>query len=249
MLCPRCPSITRLPILGLSAAIVAMGVGAAAFAQTTQVLRLATQDLPPYQMIEGNDMTGIAVNRVKCALDSMNVAYEFNMTNWADAQLGTRTGRFDGFFVGSSNSERAQYAVPSGAVVSEGLAWYLRPNSTIDPNNPADAMRARYSAKFATSKWRDLHNQGYNVVMRPRDAESLLNMLITGQIDAALEYELIFSEVLAKKGLAETDFIKIPFGDSRQDMQVHFSKQYLDANPVFLDRFNSQMTRCVEFVK
>jgi len=235
----------------LSAALLVVGL---AFpidsqAQSIQILRLATQDLPPYQVIEGNDMTGIAVNRVKCALDTMGVAYEFVMTKWDDAQLGTRTGKFDGFFVGSTNSERAKYSVPSGPVVSEVLAWYLPLNSTIDPNNSEDAMRARYSAKFATSKWRNLHRNGYNVVMRPRDAESLLTMLDEGQIDAALEYELIFSEVLAKKGMTESDFKKIPFGNDRQNMGVHFSKTYLDANPTFLERFNARLKRCLDLVK
>lgn len=235
----------------LSAALVLLGwwIPIASQSQSTQMLRLATQDLPPYQVIVGDDMTGIAVDRVKCALDTMSVPYEFTMTKWDDAQLGTRTGQFDGFFVGSSNSERAQYSVPSGPVVSEGLAWYLPLNSTIDPTDPADAMRARYSAKFATSKWRNLHRKGYNVVMRPRDAESLLNMLMNGQIDAALEYEMIFSEVMARKGLTEKDFKKIPFGTARQTMGVHFSKTYIDANPTFMERFNARLKICVDMIR
>lgn len=213
------------------------------WAQSSPVLRLATQDLPPYQMIEGDQMTGLAVERVRCALDAMNVPYELHMTVWADAQLGTQTGRFDGFFVGSANKARAGYAEPSASVVSEDLAWYLPLESDIDPNDAGDALSARYSAKFATSKWQFLHRNGYNVVMRPRDAESLLNMLIVGDIDVALEYELIFAHYMKKRGLSEDQFRKIPF--RRQDMSVHFSKQYTQANPLFLTRFNTQMQRCM----
>ena len=220
-----------------------LGLSDPAWAQSSPVLRLATQDLPPYQMIEGDAMTGIAVERVRCALDAINVPYELHMTVWADAQLGTHTGRFDGFFVGSATNTRANYAVPSEAVVSEDLAWYLPLGSDIDPNDPGDALSARYSAKFATSKWQLLHRNGYNVVMRPRDAESLLNMLIVGDIDVALEYEMIFAHYMEKRGLSEDQFRKIPF--RRQDMSVHFSKQYTEANPLFLSRFNSQMQRCM----
>lgn len=212
-------------------------------AQSTSVLRLATQALPPYQMIEGDEMTGVAVDRVRCALGAMNVPYELHMTVWAEAQLGTQTGQFDGFFVGSATSARASYAVPSAPVVSEDLAWYLPLSSDIDPNDASDALSARYSAKFATSKWQILHRNGYNVVMRPRDAESLLNMLIVGDIDVALEYEMIFAHFMAERGLTEDQFRKIPF--RRQDMSVHFSKQYTDANPLFLNRFNDHMQRCV----
>ncbi|WP_282096210.1 substrate-binding periplasmic protein [Epibacterium ulvae] len=211
-------------------------------AQNSQVLRLATQSLPPYQMIQNGEMTGIAVERVKCALDRMNVPYEFHMTAWSGAQLGTEMGRFDGFFVGSSNKSRAQYSVPSSPVVSEDLAWYMQLSSDVDPNDQADALSARYSAKFATSKWRYLQSNGYNVIMRPRDAASLLNMLVVGDIDVALEYELIFSHFMEERGLSEEQFRKIPF--RRQDMRVHFSKDYVNANPLFLRRFDNMIQIC-----
>jgi len=206
-------------------------------------LRLATQVLPPYQMIEDGQMTGIAIERVKCALESLNTPYEFHMTSWSLAQLGTETGRFDGFFVGSANSHRAEFAIASDPVISEELSWYQLLNSKINPNEEADALRARYSAKFNTSKWRFLHNSGYNVVMRPRDAESLLNMLIDGDIDVALEYRAIFEHFMEKRGVDESQFRKIDF--RRQDMSVHFSKKYIDANPLFFQLFNHEIRRCV----
>lgn len=212
-----------------------------------QPLRLATQVLPPYQMIEGDRMTGIAVRRVQCALDHLGMPYELHMTAWSGAQLGTQTGRYDGFFVGSSNAARAKYSVPSTPVVSEDLAWYIPINSDIDPNDKADAIRARYSAEFATSKWRYLHRNGYNVVTRPRNAESLLNMLLVGDIDAALEYELIFEHFMEERGLTEDQFKKIAF--RRQDMSVHFSHQYVNAHPLFLERFNARMKTCIELNK
>lgn len=83
--------------------------------------------------------------------------------------------------------------------------------------------------------------------MRPRDAESLLNMLIVGDIDVALEYELIFEHYMEKRGLFEDQFRKIPF--RRQDMSVHFSKKYTEANPLFLSRFNTQMQRCLSEIQ
>jgi polar amino acid transport system substrate-binding protein len=216
-------------------------------AQNLRTLRLATQELPPYQMIDGNEMFGVAVERVRCALDAMDVTYELHMTSWSGAQLGTETGRFDGFFVGSANASRARYALTSSPVVSEDLAWYLPLLSEIDPNDASDALSARYSAKFATSKWQFLHRGGYNVVMRPRDAESLLNMLIVGDIDVALEYEMIFSHFMEERGLSEHQFRKIPF--RRQDMSAHFSKQFLNANPLFLNQFNVQIQRCVSLIQ
>lgn len=241
----------RSSVSGILATVVAVcGVVFAsvpALAQTGQPLRLATQNLPPYQLIDGQTMTGLAVERVKCALDAINVPYEFYMTAWSDAQLGTETGRFDGFFVGSANRSRARYAVASAPVISEDLAWYMSLSASLDPNDPEDALSARYSAKFATSKWQFLMRNGYNVVMRPRDAESLLNMLVAGDIDVALEYELIFAHAMAERGLTEEQFLKIPF--QRQDMSVHFSQQYIEANPLFLSKFDERMQSCMLLIR
>jgi len=232
-----CTAVVLLPL------VTSSGVQA----QSVMVIRLATQDLPPYQMIlpdedQAPTLQGIAVDRVICALNTMGLPYEITLTDWSAAQLGTQTGEYDGFFVGSANASRARYSTPSIPVISEDLAWYLPLNSDVDPNDPADALNARYSAKFATSKWRFLMTNGYNVVMRPQNAQSLLNMLLVGEIDVALEYELIFQYYMEQRGITEDQFVKIPF--RTQNMSVHFANQFLSANPSFLSRFDSSVQQC-----
>jgi len=212
-------------------------------ARAQEVLRLATQILPPYQMVVDGQIAGIAVRRVQCALGAIGMPYEIRVMDWSKAQLGTETGDYDGFFAGSANAARARFATPSAPVISEDLAWYMARGTEIDPNDPSDALRARYSAKFATSKWLNLKREGYNVVKKPQDAASLLNMLMMGDIDVALEYELIFEHFMKERGVSGDSFRKIPL--RRQNMSVHFSNAYLRANPVFLDRFNTELTDCV----
>lgn len=224
--------------------LAVLGAGPAA---AQEVLRLATQVLPPYQMIVDGEIAGVAVRRVQCALDAMGTAYEIRVTDWSKAQLGTETGEYDGFFVGSANAARARYATPAIPVISEDLAWYMATGTEIDPNDPSDALRARYSAKFATSKWLNLKRGGYNVVKKPQDAASLLNMLMMGEIDVALEYEMIFEHFMRERGIEADWFRKIPL--TRQNMSVHFSNAFLRANPLFLERFNTEMATCVETIR
>lgn len=214
-----------------------------ALAQERVPLRLATQFLPPYQMIENGEMTGVAVQRVRCALDGMGQPYEFHMMDWSVAQLMTENGDMDGFFVGSSNSARERFSVASEPVVREALTWYMRRGAVIDPTDPGERLSARYSAKFATSKWMLLHREGFNVVMKPRDAESLLAMLINGDIDVALEYDLVFEFYIRARGMEPTDFRKILHETTPNS--VHFAKQFLNARPSFLAAFNSQLTQCM----
>lgn len=226
----------------LVAALAVLSPGAAA-AQEITPLRLATQVLPPYQMLEDGALAGVAVDRVRCALDAIGLPYELHLMDWSAAQLLTENGEMDGFFVGSSNAARRRFAVMSDPVIDEDLAWYMRPGLEIDPEDPADRLSARYSAKFATSKWLNLHRDGYNVVMKPRDAESLLAMLANGDIDVALEYELIFEHFMARRGLDPATFRKV--AHEPNTMGVHFSKRFDAANPAFRGLFNRHLATCI----
>lgn len=213
-------------------------------AQAQDVIRLATQELPPYHMIKNGEIQGVAFDRVTCAMDRLGFPYEIILMNWSQAQLLTQNNEMAGFFVGSTNSARAAYATPSDPVIDENLAWYMRKDSDIDPESEADKMSARFSAKFATSKWLELMREGYNVVRKPQDADMLLNMLVTGDIDVALEYELIFEYYINERGMSVEDFRKIPLRS--QANMVHFSNDFLASRPQFLDRFNAALAGCIE---
>ena len=217
--------------------------GSPVHAQERAPIRLATQVLPPYQMIENGEMSGVAVQRVRCALDSMGQPYELHMMDWSTAQLMTQNGDMEGFFVGSRNSARDRFSVASAPVVSESLTWYMRKGMSVDPADPEGRLSARYSAKFATSKWLLLHSEGYNVVMKPRDAESLLGMLVNGAIDVALEYDTIFEYYIGKRGMDPADFRRVPYDTN--SMSVHFSHQFDAARPSFLPDFNMRLAHCI----
>lgn len=227
-----------LHIFGLMLGLMALP----ATAQTRDPIRLATQNLPPYHMLVDGQIKGVAFDRVTCALDRMGQPYEIILMDWSRAQLLTQNGEVEGFFAGSPNKARAVYATPSDPVITEDLAWFMLPGRTIDPTDEADKVSARYSAKFATSKWLKLKRDGYNVIKKPRDAAALLSMLRKGDIDVALEYELIFQYFMTQDGMTESDLIKIP--SKPQSNMVHFSNRFLSANPLFLGRFNSFLAVC-----
>ena len=216
--------------------------------QARTVLRLATQDLPPYQMIVRDVKTGepsiqgMAVDRIRCVLDRMNFPYEIILTNWSEAQLGAETGKYDGFFVGSKNPSRSMYSKSSLPIIVEDLAWFMPRHTQVDPNSPKNKIRKRYGAKFATSKWQYLMRNGFNTVMRPQNGNSLLKMLILGDIDVALEYELIFEYYMKLRNISKEYFLKIPF--KKQALSVHFSNDFLDINPNYLNQFNENIKLC-----
>lgn len=118
----------------------------------------------------------------------------------------------------------------------------MRPGLHMDPVQVENRLSARYSAKFATNKWFNLHHLGYNVVMKPRDADSLLTMLINGDIDVALEYELVFEYFMARRGIDSTRFRKLPYEDVA--MSVYFARTFDRARPAFRQEFDTQLREC-----
>ena len=243
----------QIPLIMVWAAVALGASSVSAVAQSQcgeKPIRLATHDLPPYQMIQVGDgaeptLTGIAVDRVTCALVKMECAYEITLGDPKAGPRGTRAGDYDGNFPASLNEDRAKYSKPSKPIIFENRYWYLKKGSKINPNDPADFLKARYSAKFTTSKWRFLMKKGYNVVMRPQNAKSLLDMLYRGDVDVGLEYEAIFEHYIKAKGLRLDQFEKI-LQKANKNMSVHFADTYLDAHPNFLSRFNENVLNCME---
>jgi hypothetical protein len=206
-------------------------------------ITLATQIWTPYQTVDSNGtIGGVAVDRVKCALGTMGQPYEIRVMRWDKAQLMVETGEMHGFFAGSSNSRRAQYATASYPIVSENLAWFIAPNIYADINDETTKYSLRFGAKFNTNKWLSLKRDGYNVIRKPRDADSLLQMLWKGDLDVAYEYELVFEESMKKANLPLDYFQRVRI--KKQDLMVHFSNDFLRQAPGFLEQFNASLRKC-----
>ncbi|GAL15265.1 hypothetical protein JCM19233_6283 [Vibrio astriarenae] len=230
---------TRLKVATLALLLSVAPIGALAIERAT----LATQIWTPYQTVsEDGDIGGVTVDRVKCAFKKMGQPYEIRVMRWDRAQLMVESGEIHGFFAGSSNSRRAQYATPSQAIVSDNLAWFISPNIYSDINDETTKYSLRFGAKFNTNKWLSLKRDGYNVIRKPRDADSLLQMLWKGDLDVAYEYELVFEEAMKKANLPLDYFQRVRI--KKQDLMVHFSKDFLREAPGFLNEFNAAVRQC-----
>lgn len=231
----------------LASVLILLLFVATAQAQSNRVIRLTTQSLPPFQLIDKDgNMTGSVVERVGCALDTMGRDFEFHMMTWGEAQRLVRNKKFDGFFAGSAKADRSEFAVMSDPVVIWELFFYVDPRVNItDPLAEDQRSIARYGAKFATSKWRTLKENGYNITAKPRDVMGLIDMLKAGQIDVAYEYDLIMQHAAGIRGIDLDQFKK--FSSKMNPQGVHFSKEFLAAEPdYFMDDFNAALASCIK---
>lgn len=206
-------------------------------------LYLATQNWPPYQTVKHGEIGGVAVERVQCTLRRMGQPYEIKMMRWDKAQLLVEANKMHGYFSGSKSASRALYSDASDPLISEELSWFVSPSVDLDLDDESAKYKARFSAKFNTNKWLNLKEQGYNVIKKPRDSDSLLQMLWQGDIDVALEYRLVFEYSMKQKGIPLDYFRRVAYGT--QDLMVHFSKEFSRKNPVFIGKFNKALKQCL----
>ncbi|GLT17784.1 hypothetical protein GCM10007938_15620 [Vibrio zhanjiangensis] len=204
-------------------------------------LQLTTQNWPPYQDYIDGEMKGVAIDKVKCALNSMAQPYQITMTAWSDAQLRVQSGLQHGFFVATQTAERDEYATISVPIAQQELRWYFGPG--VKPIiNELTKVNLNFSAKFGSSKWFWLKRNGFNVVKQPRDAKVLLKLLKQREIDIVLEDEKVFQQELEAASLP-LNFFQSQLKDSTP-MGVYFSNHFLNKYAGFLSAFNSAIKKC-----
>ena len=207
-------------------------------------LYLTTQEWPPYQTYLSDTIAGLAVNRLKCVLRQLEQPYEITMTSWENAQLAVRNEQQDGFFVAEQSAIRDKYAVFSAPLIYHQWNWYFS-NSLNDTSLSAtNKLKWQVAAKFGSNKWFYLHQQGFDVEKKPRNVNTLLDMLIHNEVDAVLVDGLAMQIALKKQGMLKDSF-RSKYLASKA-LGVYFQKQFITKYPDFLTKFNQIIPSCIE---
>jgi polar amino acid transport system substrate-binding protein len=197
---------------------------------------LTSQNLSPLGFYdEKGNYDGIAVKVVKYALEKMNVKYEINIYPWARAQMLVKTGEADGFFAGSKNAEREEYAVMSSIIAEQNWVWYQLKNNPLNPKDLSFKKNAKVGAYIGANMLDWLNEKKYNVTAKPRDTESLFKMLMAKRVDAILANHLVANEIIKNEGIAEELKSTV---EKEHPLGVYFSKKFLEKNPGFIESFN-----------
>jgi polar amino acid transport system substrate-binding protein len=203
-----------------------------------EVIRLTTQDWPPYQMITGDKVDGVAVRVVRCVLDRLGIEPQFTVLPWLQAQQAVREARADGFFGATRDAERDTYAVLSVPIVPETRRWYWRSDHVVDVTDKALPV----AVQAGTVMYRWLLGEGYTNLQAAPTTDDLTRLLETGKVDAVFANQLVFDWNVAIAGIPVTAFASAT--ESEHGIGVYFSKSYLAHHPAFLERFNAEATDC-----
>ena len=202
-----------------------------------QALQIMTDERPPFEYIGDNgELLGIAVERVRCALDKIDVQYTIKVVLWARAQQMVKSGQTHGFFAASRNNGRDQYATLSDVVVEQYWNWYLSNDVAIAPNSEEFKKTITVSSWLGSNSLKWLTKQGYQVSQPSKSNTQLVKRLINSRVQGVYASNVVFEKAMADLG--ETlKKVKVVQG-AYKPMGVYFSKKYLEDNSGFMQLFN-----------
>jgi len=207
-------------------------------------LYLTTQEWPPYQTYASGTIAGLSVNRLKCVLRQLEQPYQLTMTSWKNAQLMVQNEQQHGFFVAEQSEARDKYAVFSAPLLYHQWRWYFSNNlNNIDLSND-NKKKWQVSAEFGSNKWFYLHEQGFNVEKKPRNINTLLDMLMHNEVDAILVDGFAMQIALKEQGMLNNSFRSQLM--ATKSLGLYFHNNFVKKYPEFLPKFNQTITSCIE---
>jgi len=206
----------------------------------TEKIILTTNILKPYQYLNNQQqLTGIAIEPIKCALNLMQQPYEFKVYPWSRAQAYVAAQEAQGFFIASQNAQRDLYATVSIPIINNQWLWYTHIERSFNFQHPNFTTQTKIASIKGTNMLRWLKNEFIHV-SAPNDTKTLFLMLDKHRVDV----------VLLNKDMFESTFTaeyrkryKAHFARNAP-LRAYFENQFLTRHPRFLTRFNDAITHC-----
>jgi polar amino acid transport system substrate-binding protein len=236
----------------LSVAIICfiLIVAGDSFATSKGKVVLSTHNLHPYgsyptgaeeKLIADESFKGVAVDRVRCVLDKMEIPSEIQVVPWRRAQLLVERGMVDGFFAASQNSLRDEIAVKTAIIADQKWNWYLLKDNPLSPENTTFKQKATVGGFVGANMLKWMKKQNYNVKATPKNTEGLLKLLLARRVDAVMANNHVMQALLKKYGVE--DQVKV-YLNKDKPLFVYFSKDFLKKQPLFIEQFNEFVSGC-----
>lgn len=206
-----------------------------------QTIRLNTDIFPPYQVREGDQLTGSSVKALACIFDAMQIDYEIRVLPWERAVQEVADNKADGFFSATRMNRAANFATLSAPLALEKWYWFSNSASRPPSNGQGSGLHIAGIRGSNEVEWLTRHN--YRVDPLVSGTGQLLQLLQRGRIDAFLADQQTLRIELTRQPTA----LRPRFAHFLRytTLGVYFSNRYLGANPAFLERFNTHVFNCL----
>lgn len=205
-------------------------------------VRLTTDIMPPYQIREGDQLSGSSVDALSCIFKALQRDYEIRVFPWERAMYEVAAQRSDAFFSATHMARANRFAELSAPLALEKWYWYSN-----KPVAPRHLLRGQHPARIGGLRGSNqvswLQEHGVSVALQVNTTQQLLQLLAADRIDAfvvdqrTLHVEL--THLSADVRPAYAHFLQY------STLGVYFGHHFLQQEPDFLPAFNAQLYHCV----
>ncbi|WP_374347593.1 substrate-binding periplasmic protein [Chitinimonas sp.] len=153
-----------------------------AFPVATWGLTLLTEDYPPFNMLEQNEVGGIASHIVREGLKRAAIDGQFQLLPWARAQMQTRSQADTCMYSAVRTAEREPNYVWIGPLVDDKIALFARADWPHKLGSMAEARKYQVGSYLGDAYGDYVERQGVTLDRAPADANNLPK-LMSNRID------------------------------------------------------------------
>lgn len=206
------------------------------------ILHLETNLAPPYQVLDGQQLSGESVQTIRCVLNKLRWDFHINLVPWKRAQNNLTHGSSDGFFSSTEQSQLDEVAEISAPIVLEKWFWYGRQATQLTQPNFPTQLKIGVLRGSSQEEW--LQNQHQGIAQAVNQLPSLIKLLEIGRIDTFLiDQNMMNSAFHYPKEAAELHNLPHRF-ERYMPMGIYFSHHFLGNHPGFIRQFNQQILGC-----
>lgn len=201
-----------------------------------QSLRVGTSLAPPYQVKDGDKLSGSVVDVIQCALDKSSTPFQMSVLPWKRATNNLKTGKLDLIFSYTNNDEIGSYAHFSAPLVLEKWYWYGKNASNSAKKDKSIAVILGSNQE----SW--LINEGFTNIKAVSSIANSLLMMDTSRVSG-----ILVDQQLALSATKSTKIDLEHFNPTFQrfsSLGAYVSNQYIAKHPDFLPTLNKNILSC-----
>ncbi|GLQ32147.1 substrate-binding periplasmic protein [Litoribrevibacter albus] len=213
---------------------------------TTLEIKLATALIEPYQSYdEAGNLIGSGMNAIRCIEHESGLRFSIDVLPWKRAQDLVSTGEYDGFFVGSQNEKRDQFATYIGPLLHSFWHWYVPQD--VEMNLNEDGTPAEHDQTIGVVLGTNMHQwisqkPGYKVITNTHSTP-LFELLKAGRLDYVLATGAMYNEYLNSTQESEDTQFNVLVAKSKP-LGLYLGHQFIARQSNIVKLIEKSAARC-----
>lgn len=196
------------------------------------------EEYPPYEYVDGKDVTGIHVEIVKAVFDRMGARAEFESLPWKRALLDLKQNKAFALISGHKTPDRERFAFyPDEPLSIENVVLMAPIQSDVVIRSLDDLYKLRIglvSGYHYCEKFHSLH--GLDTV-EMRHTGQLVMLLLSGRVDVVITDKTVFRYYA--KQVEQAESFKEVYAFSHEPLYIMFSKLHGEWSKQFAQTFSA----------